>query len=85
MPATTYTVLVTVAHDHGAAPSTDKVEKMIERGLEEGVRELGSLESVSASAVEGDYLGVCRIGTPRVGRDNLTMAQARNLHAALRA
>lgn len=76
MAHTTYTVLVTVAHDAGAAPSTDLLAAMIERGLEEGVREMAGLESVNASAIEGDRLGTIRI--------NRAIVKARELHAALR-
>ena len=84
MPSTTYTVLVTVAHSGRVPPSGDTVERMIERGLEEGVRGHSGLEAACASVIVGDYLGVCKLGTPKVREDNIAIEKARKLHASLR-
>ena len=81
---TTYTLLVTIAHDAGAAPSTELLETMVQRGLEEGVREMAGVDSATVSAVEGEHLGTVRLGR------NLEDVQrrikvARELHAHIRA
>lgn len=57
MSYTTYTLLVTIAHDAGAAPSTELLETMVQRGLGEGVREMAGVESATVSALAGDALG----------------------------
>lgn len=63
MSYTTYTLLVTIAHDAGASPSTDLLEAMVQRGLEEGVREMAGVESATVSAVRGDMMAVHRVPT----------------------
>lgn len=75
--ATTYTLLVTIAHDAGAAPSTDLLEAMVQRGLEEGVREMAGVQAATVSAVRGDKLP----GQAGVGG----MSAIKRLHAELRA
>lgn len=82
--STTYTVLVTIAHSMSVPPSSDRVAKQIERGLEEGVRDMPGVEAASASAVVGDYMGVCRLGGDANAK-NVIIEKARKLHAALRA
>lgn len=72
-PSTTYTMLVTIAHDAGAAPSTELLEVMVQRGLEEGVREFAGVHAASVSVVLGDKILLPVDST------------ARRVHRALRA
>ncbi len=77
-PHTTYTLLVTIAHDPGAAPSTDLLEVIVQRGLEEGVREFAGVSAATVSVIEGDAV--------RFPLNNVDPAkQAKKLHKALRA
>lgn len=52
MKATTYTVLVTIAHED-EAPSTVCVAAQIQQGLEEGTREYPSVISAAVDVMEG--------------------------------
>lgn len=58
MAYTTYTALITIAHDDGAALSTDLLSSMVKRGLEEGVREMAGVQAAEVDAIEGDMLRV---------------------------
>jgi len=80
-PSTTYTLLVTIAHDAGAALSTDLLEVMVQRGLEEGVREFAGVHAATVSALEHDRLEP--YAANRMG-DEKTVAQIRKLHSELR-
>lgn len=82
-PSTTYTMLVTIAHDAGAAPSRELLESMIERGLEEGVREFAGVHAATVSAIEGDHLKLAAINAKRTALDERLLG-AHTLHAALR-
>lgn len=75
--STTYTLLVTIAHDAGAVPSTDLLEVMVQRGLEEGVREFAGVHAATVSALVGDVL-------PTMHSERGT-AKAKTLHKAMRA
>lgn len=77
MNSTTYTMLVTIAHDDGAAPSAELLEVMVQRGLEEGVREFAGVHAASVSAEKGEHVKRSGAG------DRVFNAQV--LHAALRA
>jgi hypothetical protein len=76
-PSTTYTLLVTIAHDAGAAPSTELLEAMVQRGLEEGVREMAGVDAATVSAIKGDMVATHRMPT--------SVDSAKRLHASLRA
>jgi hypothetical protein len=71
---TTYTLLVTIAHD-GSAPSVDLLETMTQRGLEEGV------SAATVSVIEGDHLATAPASTLQTAQ----LKSARQLHAAMRA
>ena len=58
MASTTYTVLVTVMHDDSQPPLSTRLESMIQRALEEGVREYGHFDAAVVSAIPRDWLGV---------------------------
>jgi len=77
--ATTYTLLVTIAHDAGAAPSTDLVEAMVQRGLEEGVRGMAGVEAATVSAVAQDWLGI------KLEARSAPIEAIKRLHKELRA
>lgn len=74
---TTYTMLVTIAHDSGAAPSTDLLEVIVQRGLEAGVRDCAGVCSAQVTAFEGEHLKSATTG------DLLCHAQV--LHKILRS
>lgn len=75
MATTTYTLLVTIEHDAGAAVSTDLLETMVQRGLEEGVRDMASVEAATVSAFSGDHLY----------RSNIAQVRAAELHQRMHA
>lgn len=75
--STTYTLLVTIAHDAGAPLSTELLEAMVQRGLEEGVREMAGVEAATVSAIKGDMVATYRMPT--------SVDSAKRLHASLRA
>jgi hypothetical protein len=75
--STTFTLLVTIAHEPGAAPSAELIESMVERGLNEGVREFAGVEAATVSAIEGEHLKRSAAG------DRLFNASL--LHKSLRA
>ena len=79
MSSTTYTMLVTIAHDDGAAPSTDLLEVMVQRGLEEGVREFAGVHAATVSAADGDWLACKPLETAPALRN------MKRLHKELRA
>ena len=84
--STTYTMLVTIAHDDGAAPSLDLLEVMVQRALEEGVREFSGVYAATASAFAGDRVsngGLQPI--PLTDRGGNRVAKAKRLHAVMRA
>ena len=74
--STTYTLLVTIAHDEGAAPSTDLLDVMVQRGLEEGVREFAGVYSASVDCDKGDHVAA---------GPGTAMQRAKILHRELRA
>jgi hypothetical protein len=74
--STTYTMLVTIAHDDGAAPSDDLLEVVAQRGLEEGVREFDGVRIAAVSAMTGDQL--------LTAHDYRRAASAKALHKAMR-
>ena len=74
MSSTTYTMLVTIAHDDGAAPSNYLLEVMVQRGLEEGVREFAGVHAASVSALTGDHM-----------HNQIGVATIKLLHRELRA
>ena len=81
---TTYTMLVTIAHDDGAAPSTDLLDTMVKRGLEEGVREFAGVYAAEADSIQGEYLRTTTtVATSRTDLERLRTM--RTMHAALRA
>lgn len=84
MSGTTYTLLVTIEHDDGAAPSTELLEVMVQRGLEEGVREMAGVDAASVDAVQGEHMGTVRVGS---GLEDVhrKIKAARDMHARLRA
>lgn len=84
MSSTTYTMLVTIAHDDGAVPSTDMLEVMVQRGLEEGVRDFAGVHAATVSAIEGDRLKLERIGADRTKAGDRAL-NAHTLHKAMRA
>lgn len=85
-PSTTYTMLVTIAHDAGAAPSTELLDVMMERALEEGVREFAGVYSANVSSFDGDRVSNGGIQpVPMTDRNGHPVAKAKRLHAALRA
>ena len=75
MPHTTYTVLITLAHDPGAALSPDLLATMVERGLEEGVRGFAGVNAAVASVFTGAHIGA---------HGDTSMLLALRLHAAIR-
>ena len=80
---TTYTMLVTIAHD-GPAPDPAALAAHVQQGLEEGTREHRGHYSATCDAVQGDYFGVVRVG--RVQEETArAMHAARDMHATLRA
>lgn len=81
-PSTTYTMLVTIAHDAGAAPSAELLEVMVQRGLEEGVREFSGVYAATVSALVNDRLAP--YSAARMG-DEKSIADIRKLHSAMRA
>lgn len=83
MAQTTYTMLITIAHDDGAALSTDLLDVMVKRGLEEGVREMHGVEAADADSVVGDFMGVVRQSRDLV-KVNEKMLGIRTLHNELR-
>ena len=72
---TTFTLLVTIAHDDGAAPSTDLLEAIVQRGLEEGVREFAGVQAATVSVFDGDCSDA-----KKLPRDGLNL---RRLHREL--
>lgn len=56
MKNTTYTVLVTIAHDDGQAPDWETLSRHIQQGLEEGTREHNGHASATVDAFQGDRL-----------------------------
>ena len=80
-PSSTYTMLVTISHDDGAAPSTELLEVMIQRGLEEGVREFAGVYSAQVSALPGERLDLQRGAMDERER----VGKAIRLHRSLRA
>jgi hypothetical protein len=83
---TTYTLLVTIAHEGGAALSTELLEVMVQRGLEEGVREMAGVAAASVSALQGDLVEPCAPGSVGATRaDRGGRMGAKRLHAELRA
>lgn len=78
MPSTTFTMLVTISHDHGAAPSSELLEVMVQRGLEEGVRDMAGVEAATVTAMTGDT-----VRFPINASDPAKKAKA--MHKAMRA
>ena len=83
---TTYTMLVTIAHDAGAKPSTALLKVMVQRSLEEGEREFAGVCAAAVSVIEGDKLqagGIKALG--RYGGAETRVLNAQTLHKMLRA
>lgn len=85
MTTTTYTLLVSIAHDDGAAPSTDLLDVMVERALEEGVRDFAGVHAATVTAVRGDRMRLARLDLMQRTADDEHARKAHALHAAMRA
>ena len=73
---TTYTVLVTIAHD-GDAPNEVTVSRHIQAGLEEGTENHDSVYAAAVDAFAGDRLDRIIIDRKNPLRDSLP---AKNFH-----
>ena len=77
---TTYTVLVTIAHD-GAAPTEEAVSLHIQAGLEEGTDNHASVSAAAVDAFTGDRMDRIVIDRKNPLRDSIP---AKNFHASFK-
>lgn len=77
---TTYTVLVTIAHE-GPAPDWETVSRHIQQGLEEGTTDYPSVSAAAVDAFTGDRLDKEPRGPVTLSRGSVP---AKAFHASFR-